>query len=202
MKKTIIAGVAVITCIALYAAVWSKNTEVGNLPAEPSIPAINAEIEARSEEIPQILLSAVTSAPELALVTESEPEEMEITAEEKTETAQPTEPMPRTVSKSASASFEPKAGDKTVIDGKPYVWIPGYGWIEDEGGGSVGTMVGNPGDQLTGNNVGIIGGGTTVHGKGDINKQVGIMGGGVAQAHERRPGVLVEGHPARADLLS
>ena len=35
-----------------------------------------------------------------------------------------------------------------------------------------GTTVENPGDELTGNN----GGGTTVHGKGDINKQIGIMG--------------------------
>lgn len=39
-------------------------------------------------------------------------------------------------------------------------------------------MVGNPDDQLTGNKVGIMGGGTTVDGKGDINKMVGIMGGG------------------------
>ncbi|ACV61889.1 hypothetical protein Dtox_1002 [Desulfofarcimen acetoxidans DSM 771] len=38
-------------------------------------------------------------------------------------------------------------------------------------------MVGNPGDQLTGNKVGVMGGGT-VGSKGDINKQVGIMGGG------------------------
>jgi len=57
------------------------------------------------------------------------------------------------------------------------VWIPGFGWIEDEGGGNVGiivdgegdinkqvgvmcggTTVGNPGDELTGNKVGIMGG--------------------------------------------
>jgi hypothetical protein len=40
---------------------------------------------------------------------------------------------------------------RSVIDGKPHVWIPGFGWIVVEGGGSVGTMVGNPGDELTGN---------------------------------------------------
>lgn len=38
-----------------------------------------------------------------------------------------------------------------------------------------GTTVGNPGDQLTGNKVGIMGG--TVGSDGNINKQVGIMGG-------------------------
>jgi len=39
-------------------------------------------------------------------------------------------------------------------------------------------MIGNPGDELTGNKVGILGG--TVGSDGDINKQVGIMGDGDA----------------------
>lgn len=55
---------------------------------------------------------------------------------------------------------------------------PGFGRIKDEGGGSVGTLVGNPDDELTGNKVGIMGGGMTVDDKGDLNKRVGIMGGG------------------------
>lgn len=54
---------------------------------------------------------------------------------------------------------------------------PGFGWIVDEGGGSVGTMVGYTGDKLTGNKVGIMGG-ATVGSDGNINKQIGIMGGG------------------------
>lgn len=83
-------------------------------------------------------------------VTESEPQITEITAEEKTETAPPTTPKSHTISKPAPASTEPKQGDRTVIHVEPHVWIPGLGWIKDEGGGSVGTMVGNPGDQLTG----------------------------------------------------
>lgn len=37
------------------------------------------------------------------------------------------------------------------------MWIPGFGCIEDEGGGSIGIVV---------------------DGKGDINKQVGVMDGG------------------------
>jgi hypothetical protein len=70
-----------------------------------------------------------------------------------------------------------KSGDRAVIDGKPHIWIPGFGWIVDEGGGSVGTTVGNSGDELTGNKVGIMGG-ATVGSDGDINKQVGIMDSG------------------------
>lgn len=44
----------------------------------------------------------------------------------------------------------PKSGDKK--DGK--IYVPGFGWIDDNGGGGSGTMVGNPGDELTGNKVG------------------------------------------------
>lgn len=44
----------------------------------------------------------------------------------------------------------PKSGDKK--DGK--IYVPGFGWIEDNGGGGSGTTVGNPGDELTGNKVG------------------------------------------------
>lgn len=129
-----------------------------DLPAEPVRTAANAEIEARSEETPEILLSADTPTPEPEPVAESEPEETKKTAKEKTEPAPPAEPTPRAVSKSAPVSSEPKPGDRTVIDGKPYVWIPGFGWIKDEGGGSVCTVVGSPDDELAGNNVGIMGG--------------------------------------------
>ena len=52
-----------------------------------------------------------------------------------------------TVEKKSSA---PKSGDKK--DGK--VYIPGFGWVVDEGGGSQGEVIGS---------------------NGDINKQVGIM---------------------------
>lgn len=172
MKKQTIAGIAVIACVALCAAVWPRSAEVGDLPAEPVKTTVKAEIEALSEEKPPIIIPVVVSDPEPKPVAESEPVKNVITAEEKTEQVSPAEPTFRAVSKPASVSAEPKPGDRTVIDGKPHIWIPGFGWIVDEGGGSVGTTVGNPGDELTGNKVGIMGGGTTVHGKGDINKQV------------------------------
>lgn|GEM_PF-567925 len=183
MKKLITAGIGIIACVALCAAVWPRSDEVENLPAEPVENAVSAEIEARSEETLHIFISEDMPAPEVAPVAVSEARITEITAEEKTEAVSPTAPTSHAVSKSAPASAEPKPGDRTIIDGKPYVWIPGFGWIVDEGGGSVGTMVGNPDDQLTGNKVGIMGGGTTVDGKGDINKQVGIMGSGDTPAN-------------------
>jgi hypothetical protein len=154
MKKQIITGIAVTACVALCAAVLPQSPGVGDLPTEPLKTIVNAEIEARSEEMPKFLISANTTAPETEAVADSEPLDTEITAEEKTESVQPEETAPRIVSRSSPVNSEPKAGDETVIDGKPYVWIPGFGWIKDEGGGSVGTTVGNPGDELTGNKVG------------------------------------------------
>jgi hypothetical protein len=180
MKKQIIAVIS-IACVALCAAVWPRSAKVEELPAEPIKTAVSAEIEARSEKKPYIFISKVIAEPESEPVTESEPQITKVTTEKETKKPAPTPTAaskPQAVSKPAPATAEPKPGDRTVIDGEPHVWIPGFGWIVDEGGGSVGTMVGNPGDQLTGHKVGIMGGGTTVDGKGDINKQVGIMGGG------------------------
>jgi hypothetical protein len=176
MKKQIVAGITVIACVALCAAVWPRSAEVGNLPAEPIKAAVTAEIEARVEEKPQITPSDDAPAPKAETATESEPLKTDITTEKETESATAIAMSPHAVSKSAPVSTEPKSGDKAIIDGKPHIWIPGFGWIIDEGGGSVGTTVGNHGDELTGNKVGIMGG-ATVHGKGDISKQVGIMGG-------------------------
>lgn len=187
MRNQIIAGIGIIACVALCATVLPRSAEVEDF-AEPIKNAVSAEMEARSEETPLIFISEDVPKPETEVIAEDEPEDIaeavaesglkvtEVTAEEKTEKPTPTAtPKPQAVSKSAPASAEPKSADRTVIDGKPHIWIPGFGWIADEGGGSVGTMVGNPGDQLTGHKLGIMGGGTTVDGKGDINKQVGIM---------------------------
>lgn len=56
---------------------------------------------------------------------ESEPQIAEVTAEK--ETAPPKAPISHAVLKSAPASTEPKPGDRSVIDSKPHVWIPGFG---------------------------------------------------------------------------
>ena len=176
MKKQIITGIGIIICVALCATMWPRSAEVEDLSAELVKTAVTAKIESRSEETPKILISVDTGASETEAIADSEQLDTEITTEEKTELTQ-AEPAPRAVSKPAPVSAEPKPGDRAVIDGKPHIWIPGFGWIKDEGGGSVGTTVGNPGDELTGNKVGQMGG-STVGSNGDINNQVGIMGGG------------------------
>lgn len=200
MKKQIIAGIAVIACVALCAAVWLRSAGDGDLPALCVKTAVNAETETRPVKIPEILLSGDNPAPEVEVIAESEPPKTEITVEEKTESAPPAEPTSHTVSKSTSTSKEPKPGTIAVIDGNRCMWVPGFGWVKDEGGGTQGTTAGSPGDELTGNKVGQMGGGTIVDGKGDINKQVGIMGADNTQPSEKHnpaPGskAVIEGKP-------
>ncbi|HCA28784.1 MAG TPA: hypothetical protein DEP23_03990 [Ruminococcaceae bacterium] len=52
-----------------------------------------------------------------------------------------------------SDSNKPKNGDRK--DGK--IYVDGFGWIDDEGGTASGQVMGNEGDQLSGNQVGNMG---------------------------------------------
>ncbi|MDF1494988.1 DUF6550 family protein [Caproiciproducens sp. CPB-2] len=169
MKKKIILVVAIITCVALCTAVWPWSFEVGDLPIEPIKPAVIAEIEARAEETPQIFLSADIPAPEQEAVAESEPQKTDITAEKEIQKPAPTQQTQ--THKLSPSSSEPHMGDVRVVNSEKQTYIDGFGWIEDHSSEGGGTTVGNPGDELTGNKVGQMGG-TTGDGKGDINKQV------------------------------
>ena len=53
-------------------------------------------------------------------------------------------------SSSTSTSSTPKSGDK---NSKGQVYVPGFGWVDDEGANS-GSQVGSGSDDLTGNKVG------------------------------------------------
>lgn len=110
-------------------------------------------------------------------------------------------PAPKPAASSTPQSSDPKPGTIAIIDGNRCMWVPGFGWVKDEGGGAQGTMVGSPGDELTVNKVGQMGGGTIVDGKGDINKQVGIMGADNTQPSEKHnpaPGskAVIDGKPS------
>lgn len=149
MKKQIITGMVIIACVALCAAVWPRSTGDGKVPAEPGKTAVSAEIEAGPEETQSIFLSDDTYNVEAGIIAESEPTEAEgISAEEKAETTPTTSVKTEATVKPSS---DPKPGTVSVINGEQYSWFPGFGWVKDEGGGSV-TI--------------------PVDGEGDINKQV------------------------------
>lgn len=148
------------------------------LPAELVKSAVNAKIEARSEETSHIFISADMPTPVAEAIAESEPQKTEITAEKETEKPAPTQTAQQV--KPTTSSFEPHNGDVRVVDGEKQIYILGFGWIKDEGGGNARTTVGNSGDELTGNKAGI---------RGDT---VGSKGGDDAPANsDPAPGTLL-----------
>lgn len=175
MKKQTITGIVITACVALCAGVWLWSVEGEGLPAGPVKAAVISEIEAGSENLLLDFHFADTSEVKSGAISGNVPEKLRITAEEKKQ-----KPIPFQVyqpPKAFTSTNKPHKGNVRVEEGEKQIYIPGFGWIKDEGGGARGTMVGKPGDKLTGNKIGQMGGGTIVHGKGDINKRVGVMGG-------------------------
>lgn len=156
MKKQVIAGIGVIACVALCAAVWPRNAEVGDLPSEAIITVVTAEIETKKEETPPLVISVENNSSEPEPVAEVEPAiQIVPAATDSPEASPPVISSPKLATPPEPTISEPKAGSKTVIDGTPYLWFPGFGWVEDEGE-NIGATVGNPGDQLTGHKIGIM----------------------------------------------
>ncbi len=194
MKKLFLTSIIITACVALYAAVWPRSAEDGKVPVGPAKPAVSAEIETKPEETPSIIFSTNNHASESEIVAESELPKIDITSiEEKTE---PTPPPRIALKQTAVPSSVPKPGTIAIVDGERCMWIPGFGWVKDEGGGIIGipvdgegdinkhigvigggTTVGNPGDELTGHKVGIIGGGTVAEDMYESGVKIGIMGG-------------------------
>lgn len=157
MKKQIIVGIGIVACVALCVAVWPRSAEVEGLPDEPIEAAISTKIEATSEEIPSIFISADIPAPIMESVAESEPQIAEVTAEKETENpAPPTVSATQAVSKSTPASSKPKPENTKVVDGIPYIYVQGFGWIEDHSDESYGTFAADMYEN--GNKISVMGG--------------------------------------------
>lgn len=193
MKKLFLTGIIITACVALCAAVWLRSAEDGKVPVGLVKSAVSTEFETKPEETPSIIISADNHASKPEVVAESELAKIDITLiEEKTE---PTPPPKLSPKPAAVPSSEPKPGTIAIVDGKRCMWIPGFGWVKDEGGGSIGipvdgkgdidkqvgvmggTTVGNPGDKLTGHKVGIMGGSTVAEDMYESGVKIGIMGG-------------------------
>ncbi len=199
MKKHIVTGIVIAACVALYTDMWPRSAENGKVPAGQVKPAAIPKIEMKLEELPPVIYSAdiLASGPEAVTVSDSKNSEHSAptmnkelsSSEEKTPAPKPAQETKSP--KPSSSPTEPRMGDTRVVNGEKQIYILGFRWVKDEGGGGSGTTVGRPGDELTRNKVGQMGGGTRVDGRGDINKMVGIMGAGdapIQEKHKPAPG--------------
>lgn len=199
MKKNswIVTGCLLAVVSAVSALLWQTDP-AEEIPAAPLQTAVCAAVEtpatavARTETKLRIITPSKNAPePKIGAINDAEavlPENKEMSELVLPQKSEPEE---------ALASAEPRNGDTRVIDGEAQIYILGFGWIKDEGGAQEIT-VGNPERQMgsgiyaadmykNGNKIGIMGGGRTVHGKGDINKMVGIMGKGGAPPSTPQP---------------
>ena len=170
-KRLTIAGFGVM-CVVLVIAIASRF--VPEAPKEVSVQPSSAVSEEVSPSIPPAVEPGAAQASSVPTIDPSQAPSQPIDTGDSTGTEQsiqaevtkPTEPPKEVLTDPSKTpdgekvgkdqkpetnqSDTPKSGDKK--DGK--IYVPGFGWIDDNGGGGSGTTVGNPGDELTGNKVG------------------------------------------------
>lgn len=91
MRRILIIGIVITTCLALCDAVWPRNAENVKVPTESLKPAVIAEIKANPEKTPPVIFSADIPVSESADVAEPKLEETEHRAPSKTEEVTSTE---------------------------------------------------------------------------------------------------------------
>lgn len=156
MKKFIMA-VVIAVCLALCAAVWPRGEVI--------------------EEMPKPTQTTAVSAPEVPVVApKEEPKALPQAEEENTESPQPEPPMETVPEPEATPTARPVVPEvqptpepktipepvpdptpaQTVIDSQPsdMVYVPGFGWLESQGEG---TVIHDDMMYENGNKVGIMG---------------------------------------------
>lgn len=180
----LITGTALVCVGAIIAVLNMSSSAAATEPvsAASSSPSTSAEISVPPIEIQTVVVESGTSSvfvpesgasqttelteiqkPTSAPPAPSVPSGTDLTDKSKkpsyTSSASSSAPANSTKQKTSSStksSGTPKMGDKRTSNGQKQVYIDGFGWVEDGGGGGKGTTVGNPGDELTGNKVGIM----------------------------------------------
>jgi hypothetical protein len=86
---------------------------------------------------------------------------------------------------STQSSHDPTPGTIAVINSVKSIWIPGFGWVKDEDGVSVGIPVDGQGNIIR--QVGVMGGGTVAEDMYENGHKIGIMGGSEPSPSEKSP---------------
>ncbi len=111
----------------------NNTQEVNAQPIDPTVTPAPSTDTGDSTGTEQSIQTEVTKPPEPSQEAKTDPSKTP--DGEKVEKVTPTEHDKVTKPESTTSSSTPKAGDKK--DGK--IYVPGFGWIEDNGGGGSGT---------------------------------------------------------------
>lgn len=139
MKK-LIGAILITVCLALYAAVWPQGEVVGGTPKPTPATAVNA---------PEAPVTTAKEEAKVLMYTEKEKPELP-QPELPIETVPEPEPTPTEtpIVPEAQLAPEPKPTSEPVPDSVPaqpvidpqhgnMVYVPGFGWLESQGEGTV-----------------------------------------------------------------
>lgn len=131
MKRKIIIAAADAACLTLCAAVWPQRTTVRQIPEPSPILTVAAPQltlpEPEKLAIPMLTEKEKVKEPETELAQEAPAEEIpELTPEEEKKTEE--EPKP---------ASEPAPAQKATVQAGDMVYVPGFGWLESQGEGTV-----------------------------------------------------------------
>jgi hypothetical protein len=166
-KKLLVTGCLAIVCVVLITAIYSRfQTEPVKDDGIPPSTAVSEEItpipdiakpDETTENKDEIVVKPVEPTPSPGETTtqdaneivqfntpeavKPEPPAKPTPQGDDTNPAKPPEYKPEDTTESKPA--EPKAGEKNE---KGQIWFPGFGWVDDEGGGTVVNEVGSDGD--------------------------------------------------------
>lgn len=149
MKKLLAMSIIITAVCALCAVVWTYSVVDKEILQESAESIVYAKFETRKEDVVACHAPAVERSPQVEIIV-GEP------AEEIIEPVAASTPTPESTSPPVQTPTPSEPIGQTVIDGTPYIYVPGFGWMENEGGGT---------EQIL------------VTSDGDINKMVGYMGG-------------------------
>ncbi len=174
-KRLLVTGCLAIVCVVLIAAISSRfkiepvkenvippsNTVANEITPNPDSTKPN-ETAGKKDEI--VVKPTESGTPQGGTLPQNSNEIVQSNTPEPVKPEPPKKPTPQGVvtnpvkppeykpeDTTVSKPSEPKAGEKNE---KGQIWFPGFGWVDDKGGGSQGEKVGSD---------------------GDINKQVGSM---------------------------
>lgn len=158
-KKSIFVAGCSVLCIAFVIAIglqFKGNTQRTNTVSNSTSSAVIPSVETGSATAEGQKVTVESNQSSAAAVTSQPAQTDQSTQDLQPKVSKPAAPSsseaknPSKEPSKSSASSTSKAGD--TQNGK--VYVPGFGWVTNNGGGGSGTTVGNSGDQLTGNKVG------------------------------------------------